>query len=263
LWNTPISLKNETKKGKNIMKNYIVKMKSSSNIVNLANYLMDENHNNHKTTSKIIELTNTKDNFIKANLEEEAELEIKKQIARKGGRPTKEKAISFTLNFPKKYNPSEEQVAKINNSVLEDLAKYLNIELSELTRKSYAVQHVQDNEHYHLLVSTILNGKKNRIIRSRSALTFIKKSFTLHTDKILNTNIEEYTPDTNNSYDKKEILIAEKQTMTALKQMIKYEKSQKNEKTVKFLQGALIDLEKGQTNKATKKIKKYQGSIKV
>ena len=243
------------------MKNYIVKMKSCANVVNLANYFLDENHPNHKnTTKKIIELTNNKEDFLKANLEEEADLEIKKMIARKGGRPTKEKAISFTLNFPKSYNPTTEQVAKINNLVLEDLALYLKIDLEELKRKSYAVQHVQDNEHYHLLVSTILGGKKNRIIRSRSALTFIKKSFTKHTDKMLNKRIEKYIPETTNSYDKQEILIAEKQTMTAIKELIRSAEYRKDVKEIKFLNGILTDLEKGKTNKATKKLKKFKAN---
>lgn len=237
-------------------------MKSVSNVVNLANYFLDENHKNHKHTSKIIELTNTKDEFLKLNLEEESELEIKKQMARKGGRPTKEKALSFTLNFPKSYKVSEEQVATINNLVLEDLAKYLKIDIEELKRKSYAVQHVQENEHYHLMVSAILDGKKNRIIRSRSALTFIKKVFTHHTDKILNTTISKYktTIPKEEQFDKQEILIAEKQTMEALRKLIRYEESQKQPATVKFLQSALKDLLAGNTNKYNKKMKKYKAT---
>ena len=235
-------------------------MKSVSNVVALANYFLNEKHANHKDTKEIIELTNNQKTFLQNCLEEENELEVKKMIARKGGRPTKEKALSFTLNFPKSYTVEKEQVAEINNLVLADLANYLKIDIQELKRKSYAVQHVQDNEHYHLMVSSILDGKKNRIIRSRSALTFIKKSFTKNTDKILKTNIHNYEAKatTAECYDKKEILIAEKQTMIALKNLIKYEENQKNPATVKFLKGALKDLEEGKTNKANKKMAKYK-----
>lgn len=239
------------------MKNYIVKMKSVSNVVNMADYLLNEKHKNHKNTKEIIELTNNYEDFLKANLEEEAELEIKKQLAKKGGRPSKETTLSFTLNFPKSYKVNQDQVKKINDLVLEDLANYLNIELEELKRKSYSVQHVQDNEHYHLLVSSILNKKKNRVIRSRSALTFIKKSFTMHTDKILNTSIEKYKAKatTEECYDKQDILIANKQTKLAIKHLIKNETDTKN---IEYLEKTLNFLETGKSQKATNNLKKYK-----
>ena len=242
------------------MKNYIVKMKSVKDIVKMSNYLINENHKNHKNTSEIIELTNNYEDFLKSNLEEEAEIEIGKSIKRKGGRPSAETALSFTLNFPKNYKVDKSQVQEINNLVLKDLADFLKIDIQELEKKSYAVQHVQENEHYHLLVSSVLNGKKNRIIRSRSALTFIKKSFTLHTDKVLGTSISNYqtTITKEETFDKQEVLIEQKKTILLIKKYIEVEEHNQNTKTVKFLLAAKADFEKGKSKNGNKKLDKYQ-----
>lgn len=245
------------------MKNYIVKIKSVSDTLKLANYLLDENHKNHKATKGHYEILNNKEDFILSNEADENKLETQKKLNRKGGRPSKEKALSFTFNFPVDYfsKINTEKMTEILNLVLQDMANYLNVEVEELKRKSFAVQHDQENQHFHLMISTILNGVKNRDMRHKNFLKLAKQSFTQHTDSVLDTYIGKYKPSSiMPSYDKQEILIAQKQSILAIKNLIKDAQYRKDEKEIKFLSGALSDLEKGHTDKFNKKMKKYNKS---
>lgn len=246
------------------MNNYIVKIKSVSDVLKLANYFKDDKHKNHKDTNSINELLNTKEDFVLSNSQDENKLEVQKKLNRKGGRPSKEKALSFTFNFPLDYYEkiTTENMTEILNLVLQDMADYLNVDIEELKKKSYAVQHDQQNQHFHLMISTILNGVKNRDMRHKNFLKLAKASFTNHTDNILGTYIGKYKPTIQNedTYDKQEILIAEKQTMIAIKELIKDSKYRKDTKETKFLESALSDLEKGNTNKYNKKMKKFNSN---
>ncbi|MCK5537471.1 MAG: hypothetical protein KAI79_11635 [Bacteroidales bacterium] len=243
------------------MNNYIVKIKSVSDTLKLANYLLNDKHKNHKLTSGIYEILNSKNNFILENESEENMLETKKKLNRKGGRPSKEKALSFTFNFPIDYfeKINTENMTEILNLVLQDMANYLDVDFYELKRKSFAVQHEQENQHFHLMISTILNGVKNRDMRHKNFLKLAKQSFTQHTDNVLHTFIGKYKPviESKDTYDKQEILIARKQNVLAIKNLIKDAQYRNDEKEVKFLSGALSDLEKGHTDKFNKKMKKH------
>lgn len=243
------------------MKNYVVKIKSVKDTLTLANYFLNDKHKNHKDTNSINEILNTKDNFILENYQDENRLETQKKLNRKGGRPSKEKALSFTFNFPVEYYDkiTTENMTDILNLVLQDMADYLEIDIEEIKKKSYAVQHDQKNQHFHLMISTILNGVKNREMRHKNFLKLAKASFTQHTDKILNTYIGKYKPTIQKAdqYDKKDILIGQKYTLTALKSLIKDARHRQDEKETKFLESALQDLEKGRTRNFNKKMKKY------
>ena len=129
----------------------------------------------------------------------------------------------------------------------------------ELRDSSFAVLHDQENQHVHFTLPTFRNGKSNQAIKSPAFLKLMKASFTLHTDKIAEVNFEEYKRNSQGkNYTKKSLAVDKKVADLSVAEMQKYLDVMVLQKPDdKLLNGAVADLAKGKTIKASDKIKKY------
>jgi len=278
------------------MKNYVVKFKAIksrlSGLVKYTRYLVDKLTKSHKKT-EINVLMNKPNAFIaycKANADR---AELRNLMARKGGKPISNYGRSLTLNFPKTIQPTQEEATRIILLILNDILIFINIQPKEPLRrknqilkqyqkniKAYsralkkhktiekdefrksilAVYHHQDNAHVHLSLSAFIDTYNIRSYKLKSFTTFVKSSFTRHTDKVMGINIKEYVTEKQASYSKEDVL----------------KKSSSINKTVKILEEVvsalrkaypqegeyfdkiLKDLEKGHTKKAEIKINKVK-----
>lgn len=253
------------------MKTYVVKIEKLSGedgVINFVKYLQSENHKNHKTT-KIELLQNDYKKFAHTTILEEQSLEIQKKLNRKGGRPSSEFGKSFTFNIPPLYKDliTKNKLQHLNTQILKAISEYLKIDYEEIERKSLSVLHSQDNTHIHLVLATVLRKdkklSKNRQMKSKAFLNFVKQVFTNEVDRIFETTIKKYeTKKTKTRIYKpmdqkqEEKLVSELENLKTLIEAQKGLKNLTNEDKA-YIAAIENDLNKGQTIKATTKLNKF------
>ncbi len=282
------------------MKNYVVKIKaiknSLSGLIKYTRYLVNKLTKSHAKT-KISVLFNKPNSYMAYAKTNAERAEIKNLFARKGGRPISNYGRSLTLNFPKTIQPTREEAADITELLLDDILRFINVPPKEPLRrknqtidqyqkniKAYkreldkhkildklefrksilAVFHDQDNSHIHLNLASFIESNNIRAYKRKSFVTFVKSSFTRHTDKIMDMSIKDYVVEMQTSYSKKEILNKSnsiKETVKSLEDVVSALRQAYPQES-NYFNKILKDLEKGHTNKAKIKIdkvkKKYQ-----
>ncbi|WP_218576004.1 hypothetical protein, partial [Pseudomonas sp. FSL R10-0056] len=79
---------------------------------------------------------------------------------KKGGRPVQSYAQSFVFCLPPSVKkPTTEEWKEITKDIVKEIAKKLEVSLSDLNGKIFANVHDQDNPHLNLVVPRVLNGK--------------------------------------------------------------------------------------------------------
>ena len=249
------------------MKTYttiIEKVNGEEGVINFVKYLQNEKHKNHKNT-KIELLNNDYIKFAHHVILEEQSLEIKKRMAKKGGRPSSEYCKSFTFNIPPIYKDliTKSKLQSLNTQIIKNIATYLKIDYEEIERKSLSVLHRQENTHIHFVLATVLKNKKNREIKSKAFLNFVKTIFTQQVDQILETSIKKYEttttkPKVYKQMDPKQLEKLESE-LDNLKTLLQAQKALKNlsNEDKAYLESIEVDLSKEHTIKATTKLNKF------
>jgi len=250
------------------MKNYVVKIEKinyKDGLIKYVDYLKNDKHSNHKKTNKIVELSQiSSTNFMFNTINADNFVNLKRTMARKGGRPSTELAKSLTFNIPKEYNVGDHHLKLLNIKILKDISAYLKVDIEELEKKTYSVAHFQENTHIHFLIATTLvkGGKqqKNRDIKTKSFLNFVKSSFTKHLDDILETNITKYKPlmaPNLNKITKSEATHLENELMALRAKLNELKLKEKDTNNLKYLEAIEKDLNSNKTIKAATKMNKY------
>jgi len=233
-----------------MLKNYVVRIDKLTKlgIYKHSKYLINEKASSHKNTKMII-LNNNVEDFITTNILEEEQRELDKCLARKGGRPSSEFAKTLTLNFPKDFkrviDKDKTKINDINDLVMLDIATFLKVDIEELKRKSFNVCHYQNNIHIHIVISTLLDNKKNRAIKSKAFLLMVKASFTNHTNKVL-----KIVPNAYQATNKRAFSLRDKVAILL--------KNETNEDNKIYLEKILRDIKNNKEANALKKLGKYE-----
>lgn len=253
------------------MKTYttiIEKVSGEDGVINFLKYLENDKHKNHKNT-KIELLQNDYKKFALTVLSEEQILSVKRKLDKKGGRPSSEFCKSFTFNIPPLYKDliSKNKLQVINTKILKAISEYLKIDYEEIERKSLSVLHKQENTHIHFVLATILKKdkklQKNREIKSKAFLNFVKQVFTQSVDSVLETNIKKYETTTTKPKIYKQMDPKQEEKLVSelenLKTLIEAQKGLKNlsNEDKAYIAAIENDLNKGQTIKATTKLNKF------
>lgn len=253
------------------MKTYttiIEKVSGEDGVINFLKYLENDKHKNHKTT-KIELLQNDYKKFAMTVLSEEQILSVKRKLDKKGGRPSSEFCKSFTFNIPPIYKDliSKSKVSYINTLMIRAIAAYLKIDVEEIERKSLSVLHSQDNTHIHFVLATIFKKdkklSKNREIKSKAFLNYVKQVFTQSVDQVLETSVKKYETTTTKQkiykqMDPKQLEKLESE-LDNLKTLLQAQKALKNltSEDKAYLESIELDLGKEHTIKATTKLNKF------
>lgn len=183
------------------LKGLVVTAKSvkgrTSGIVDYMNYLNSSNHKNHKNKqTKIIPFLPNKNDewanqFIHTVSSEALEVDLKNSRG-KGGRPIGSYAVSFDFTIPKgTVRPTAEQWRAIGMDVL----KLLKKEIPALKMNHIFMNiHDQNNPHLNLVVSKVINGKRERKIDQKALLSKLKSVYSNSVLKHTNFNYKDYEP---------------------------------------------------------------------
>lgn len=171
------------------------KLKDGVRGLRYANYLINENHPNHKK-SRIVKIHNHSRQWIENSLHNAIEANQKKIIS--GGRPTTRFGHSFVFSLPKNQPcPSNEQWKEISKNIIKSLSQSLKLSPREISRNSLIVLHNQSNPHIHLLVSSVISQKTyNQQLSSEVTMKRLKKTFDFSCLKILGFDKTLYKPNT-------------------------------------------------------------------
>jgi len=163
-------------------------------MIKYGKYLIDSNHPNHTNTSNIIPIFGNIENFIKSASNEAVSLDLS-NAQRKGGRPTQSYAQSFVFGLPPSVQkPTPEQWKSITKDILKELAKKLELDLSDLNGKVFANVHDQDNPHLNLVMSRVVKGKALKALDQKGTIGIAKKAFTASTLARCGLDVSTYEP---------------------------------------------------------------------
>lgn len=163
-------------------------------IIRYGKYLVDESHPNHTQTSSIIPISGNIDTFIKRVSNEAITLDISNS-QKKGGRPVQSYAQSFVFCLPPSVKkPTTEEWKEITKDIVKEIAKKLEVSLSDLNGKIFANVHDQDNPHLNLVVPRVLNGKSLKALDQKGTISVAKKAFTAATLAHCGLDVSAYEP---------------------------------------------------------------------
>ena len=178
------------------MKGWTVVTKGTQNgsqgVADREEYYLNIEHPNHVKTTSIEPIWGGRNHI--ARIAFNGESSVSKARAKgKGGRPPTSFAVEFTLNFPKGYQPSNDQWQAINKDVIIAVAKALEVEANALAEQCRSVVHRQDQtpdidpktgaergtgDHMHLLIGKFLpDGKHLRNLQRKTITHVVKETF--------------------------------------------------------------------------------------
>ncbi|KOO04812.1 hypothetical protein [Vibrio nereis] len=167
-----------------MLKNWTVIAEATKSVVARERYLKDLNHKNHRYTQQIINLYGDEKQSL--NMIHFCEkYKFKQAQNRRGGRPPTP-AMEFVLTLPKGIRPSAKQWRLMLRTVLNEIAKSLNIHTKELAPITRAVIHQQEQntetkgsgDHLHLLIGKFTeDGHYLRDLQRKMVLSQIKNAF--------------------------------------------------------------------------------------
>lgn len=160
-------------------------------------YLNDPKHPNHKNTEikPIFAPQREQENiFIKKCCEEVLDLNLKNQKAKKGGSPIQSYAVGFDLVLPPgTVQPTQEQWKKIAQDTFRTAKANLDGTLTQ--EHVYMNIHDQANPHLNLVISKVIDGKRERKVDQKAFLHELKQSFNKSVLEHCGVDYKEYVPD--------------------------------------------------------------------
>lgn len=158
----------------------------------MINYLINQEHKNHKDT-KIICQDNSED-FKDLLFLRKQKNDFNYMKNKKGGRKLSDIAKSITFNIPPAFEVSEEQSIEILDKIKIKMVELFELNNLDMDQSDlYAAIHFQENSHIHLILPMLdKNGKNMRRFKEPGFLIDLKILFTETVDNVCNTEIKEY-----------------------------------------------------------------------
>lgn len=168
----------------------------TSGLIKYINYLNNPNEESHiRKNTQIINIfnKNKESAFIKKCCEEAITLDMANQEKNLGGRPVESYAVSFDLVLPKNtIRPTTDQWKSIAKDIYKTIAGRTDGKLTQ--EHVYMNIHDQDNPHLNVVVSKILDGKRERKIDQKAMLNAIKMQFNKSVLEHCNFDYRDYIP---------------------------------------------------------------------
>ena len=182
------------------MKNFILKIKAVNDrekgLINLVDYLENEEHDNHNDKHKILNISNNKETFLKKTLQKHFIYKTKRTLEKKRGKQFTSYARSFMFSLPPETKLSDNDYKIVVKNVLKDLEEFLIKDLSidaknqkkfrtELLNSVFINYHLKENgsDHLNLIIANIIGSKKLDLGKYKYK-TLLQNSFTQHVFKL-------------------------------------------------------------------------------
>lgn len=171
----------------------------TSGLIKYISYLNNPKAENHENTEikNIFSSPNKASNFISKCSQESISLDLKNAENGKGGRPVDSYAVSFNFVLPK--NTIRPTVAQWQ-AIAKDIYKVVKSSVDgNLTQDHVFMNiHDQDNPHLNLVVSKIIDGKRERKIDQKAILSKMKLQFNKSVLDHCNFDYKDYVPQEHN-----------------------------------------------------------------
>lgn len=187
------------------MKNWTVISKpikeSCKGLANYLNYLIDENHKNHKNKTKIIPILGNSEKLYKKIVYSVAERDLIRSKKRKGGRTISSYAQSYVFTLPENLpkHPTPEDWKYIAVDLIKTIQKFTNIPFKELKSNIFINLHDQKNPHLNVVVSKVMDKSVKTELQKKSIVSALKKAFNFSVMKRINLSPNDYQPKTKRS----------------------------------------------------------------
>lgn len=163
-------------------------------LIKYSKYLVNLEHSNHKSTSSIIPIYGTIENFIRTCSNEAVSLDLDNS-QKKGGRPVQSYAQSFVFSLPPSVTkPTPDEWRSITSDILKELAKKLGIDVNDFKGRVFANVHDQHNPHLNLVVSRVVHGKALKALDQKGTIGVAKKAFNAASLARCGLDVSEYEP---------------------------------------------------------------------
>lgn len=184
------------------MKNWIVISQPVKNgfkgLSEYTNYLVSENHSNHRMT-EILPVHNNNKSFIGYCTGQALKRDLEREKNKKGGRPISSFAQSFVFSLPPGINIEVSQWNKIAKYLFKGLSQFLSIDIQTLKKATFINIHDQNNQHLNLLVSKVINGKVVREVQRKAINEYLKSRFNEAVLNYVKVDNRDYKPLTKRS----------------------------------------------------------------
>lgn len=174
------------------MKNFVVITQpikdQTKGLTNYLSYLVSTKHKNHRDKTRIVPIHSTIKKLLNHCIGQITQRNLERKKAKKGGRDICSYAQSFVFSLPPDIYLNDEQWKQVAMSVFCDLANYLNLPKTTLSKSCFINLHDQDNQHINLVISKVINGKVCKDIQKKAVLALLKQSFNSAVLKTVNIN---------------------------------------------------------------------------
>lgn len=182
------------------MKNFVVITQpikeQTKGLTNYLSYLVSSNHKNHRDKTRIVPIHNTIKKLLNNCIEQITDRNLERKKAKKGGRDITSYAQSFIFSLAPDIHLNDEQWKQIAMLVFCDLADYLNLSKTILSKNCFINLHDQKNQHINLVISKVIDGTVRKDIQKKAVLAMLKQSFNSAVLKITNIDHINYKPKT-------------------------------------------------------------------
>lgn len=182
------------------MKNFVVITQpikeQAKGLTTYLSYLVSSKHKSHRDKTRIVPIHNTIKKLINNCIEQITDRNLERKKEKKGGRDISSYAQSFVFSLPPDIYLNDEQWKQVSMSVFCDLADYLNLSKTTLSKNCFINLHDQENQHINLVVSKVIDGTVCKDIQKKAVLAMLKQSFNCAVLKTANINHLTYNPKT-------------------------------------------------------------------
>jgi len=182
------------------MKNWTVISKpikeQARGLANYLNYLINAEHKNHKSKTKIIPVFGVTDKLYQRIIYSVAERDLERSKKRKGGRSISSYAQSYVFTLPENLpkHPSNSDWKYISVELLKTIQAFTGVSSEELKKNIFINIHDQKNPHLNLVVSKVMNKSVKTELQKKSIVTALKKTFNFAVLATTKLSPDDYVP---------------------------------------------------------------------
>jgi len=182
------------------MKNWTVISKpikeQARGLANYLNYLINAEHNNHKSKTKIIPVFGVTDKLYQRIIYSVAERDLERSKKRRGGRSISSYAQSYVFTLPENLpkHPTYSDWRYISVELLKTIQAFTGASSEELKNNIFINIHDQKNPHLNIVVSKVMNKSVQTVLQKKSIVTALKKTFNFAVLARINLSPDDYKP---------------------------------------------------------------------
>jgi hypothetical protein len=182
------------------MKNWCVISKpikeQSKGLSAYLTYLVNAEHSNHKSKTKIVSVLGNIDKLYKKIIYSVAERDLTRSKKRKGGRPCQSYAQSYVFTLPENLpmHPTYSDWRYISVELLKTIQAFTGASSEELKNNVFINFHDQKNPHLNIVVSKVMHKSVQTVLQKKSIVTALKKTFNFAVLAAIKLSPDDYTP---------------------------------------------------------------------